>query len=174
MNNKRLTKEYEIFDRSSINKLYYLDDCIKCNLESTGIYTRMFSLSYGDVLKLDCTITYPETYPFCPPVWTLLKIIIKEDIQSIDLKEYYENIVSNHNIQYAFNWSPLIRLEKDILDFIQKINHFEYIFDTVYIADNKIRNIFRNLITEELMMYVWHPSRFDTWKYLDTDLDMFY
>ena len=170
----RLTKEYEIFNRSSISKLYYLEDCITCHLESTSINTRLFSLSYGDVLKLDCTITYQETYPFSPPVWTLVNIVIKEDIQSIDLKEYYENIVSNHNLQYTVNWTPSIRLEKDVLDFIQKINHFEYIFDTVYMADNKIRNIFKNLITEELMMYVWHPNRFDTWKYLDENVEMFY
>ena len=32
------------------------------------------------------------------------------------------------NNEHISDWSPSIQIEKDILEFIQKINHFEYIF----------------------------------------------
>ena len=30
----------------------------------------------------------------------------------------------------------------------------------------------RNNVFEELMSYVWHPSRVEKWKYLDNDIDL--
>jgi hypothetical protein len=148
--NRIFLKELDQFTNqiknSSISNYFNLGDHIKCTIESNGIQTRIFSISYEDVFKLDCLLTYPLNYPFNPVVWSLHSIIIKEDIQQFDIEEYYTNIISNHNSQYTHSWCPAYYLEKDMLEFIQKINHFEYIIDNMYIANNKFRIIFKNIV----------------------------
>lgn len=132
----RIVKEYEkITDNnrnSSLTAFYNLGDHINCTIKIAGTYSRLFSLSYGDMLSLDCLISYSQDYPFSPPNWSLTRIVVSDHTQHIDVKEYYKNIVENHNLQYTYDWSPSINLGTDMLDFIQKINHFEYIFDNVY------------------------------------------
>jgi len=175
MNVRRITKEYEKFKENtnkSISTYFSMNENITCSLtkDIENININRFSISYGDVFILKCSIHYPQSYPLAPPLWVLDECIIKDDVSSIDLKEYYNYIVSKHNLQYSRLWSPVIYLEIDILEFIQKINHFEYIFDNVFVSDNKIKNIFKNYITEEIMMVVWHPFRFDIWKHYDSEI----
>jgi hypothetical protein len=74
-------------------------------------------------------INYPTDYPFSPPVYNLLNILHNISIDSINLDEYYQYIIDNHNSQYKRDWSPAITVETDILDFIQKINSFEYLLN---------------------------------------------
>lgn len=176
MNARRIIKEYEKFteniDNKSISSYFSMNEHITCSLtkDINNININKFSISYGDVFILKCSIHYTRYYPLEPPIWVLDECIIKEDILSIDLKEYYNYIVLKHNLQYSTCWSPIIYLEIDILEFIQKINHFEYIFDNVFVANNKIKNIFKNYITEEMMMVVWHPCRFKLWKNYDFEI----
>ncbi len=72
-------------------------------------------------------ITFPPDYPFKPPIYTLLstKYNIVNYIISID--SYYASIVDNHNLQYKREWTPAMDIEKDVLSFICRINHFEYL-----------------------------------------------
>jgi hypothetical protein len=51
----------------------------------------------------------------------------------LDLFDYYQNIIYNHNLQYFNYWTPVTDIEKDIIDFIRKINHFEILIDPCFI-----------------------------------------
>ena len=85
---------------------------------------------YGDYyIDMEIDVYFPNEYPFVQPLWCLknIKHNIKVE-QLVNIKEYYSNIISNHNKQNETNWSPATELEKDILEFILKINHFEYLF----------------------------------------------
>ena len=85
------------------------------------------------MIQIKFNITYPELYPFEPPIWSLLEE--NNDMNHLPrgfvLKEYYQDIVERHNSQYnnsgGFNWTPAIDIRVDMLGFIEKINHFEMI-----------------------------------------------
>ena len=78
-------------------------------------------------MKID--IYFSNQYPFVQPLWCLKKI--KHNIkleQPLSIKEYYSNIINNHNNQNKKCWSAATKIETDIVEFIRKINHFEYLF----------------------------------------------
>lgn len=85
------------------------------------------------MIQIKFKITYPETYPFEPPIWSLMEE--EDDMDHLPkafvLKDHYQDIVDRHNSQYndggGFNWTPAIDIRTDILSFIEKINHFELI-----------------------------------------------
>ena len=77
-------------------------------------------------LQITISILYTEPYPFHAPKW-LLRDVKHNLIIPLNLTNYYTYIVQNHNEQYSYDWSPAISIEKDILNFIQKVMHFEYI-----------------------------------------------
>lgn len=82
--------------------------------------------SYDDhYIQLKIKIKYPNMYPFEPPVWSLLDVKSKINTH-IGLKEYYEYIIDNHNNQNSGWWSSAINIEKDLLLFLTRINHFEW------------------------------------------------
>ena len=63
------------------------------------------------------------------PVWLLQNIKQNVKVQQlVDINEYYSNIINIHNKQNAESWSPATKIETDIVEFIRKINHFEYLF----------------------------------------------
>jgi ubiquitin-protein ligase len=79
-------------------------------------------------LTIKTKIIYPQDYPFEPPQWSL--VCVKHNIESrMNLKEYYEYLVETHNNKYTIDWSPAIHIDIDILDFISKINHFDYLIE---------------------------------------------
>jgi hypothetical protein len=79
-------------------------------------------------LTIKTKIVYPQDYPFEPPQWSL--VCVKHNIESrMNLKEYYEYLVETHNNKYTIDWSPAIHIDIDILDFISKINHFDYLLE---------------------------------------------
>jgi hypothetical protein len=84
--------------------------------------------SYMDhYIKIKISIFLPLTYPFSIPIWNLIDV--EHNIKSIiNLKNYYNYLVEKHNNRYMRDWSAGIQIFKDILEFFQKINHFEYIF----------------------------------------------
>ena len=77
-------------------------------------------------IHLKIQITSPEYYPFNPPIW---KIIDVKHSLKMNLYEYYKYIVDSHNEIMKDSWNPAIKIEVDILYFISKINHFEYLFN---------------------------------------------
>jgi hypothetical protein len=87
--------------------------------------------SYNEYfINIQIKISFPQDYPFTEPTWILLEV---EDniVSRLNLFEYFTYMVDNHNNQYKrdFNWRPIIEIEKDVLEFIQKINHFDYILE---------------------------------------------
>jgi hypothetical protein len=72
-------------------------------------------------------ILFPNNYPFIQPTYSLMNVEHNVPNLPINLKDYCEYIVDNHNAQYKHYWSPAIEIDKDILDFVRKINHFEYL-----------------------------------------------
>ena len=117
-----------------------------------------------------CSIYYPHSYPFTRPIWTIEECIVKENFQSIYLEDYYTSLVKIHNEMYEKNWNMCTMLEKDILVFLTRINHFEYIFYNTHMSCNSTRNHFKEHITEELMIHVWKPSRYELWKNYDSEI----
>ena len=77
-------------------------------------------------IHLKIQITSPEDYPFNPPIWKIMGV--KHSLK-INLYEYYKYIVDSHNEIMKHSWSPAIKIDVDILYFILKINHFEYLFN---------------------------------------------
>lgn len=81
-----------------------------------------------DTIHIETIISFPFLYPFHPPVWNLF--LVKHNINHpMNLTEYYQEIVDNHNHQYEHYWSPATNIEQDILDFIRKINHFDVLLE---------------------------------------------
>ena len=177
----RLSRDFENINKNifskSLNEYFNLNKNIKCELKDFYDFTddehlckQDFIITYGDVLHLELCITYPRTYPFKAPRWCLKNHIIKEDIHSIYLLDYYMYLISIHNDQYENDWSPIVNMEQDILYFITRVIHFEQLFSTPFEKNNKIRKFFKDNIMEELIAYVWHPTRNSFWKNYDTDL----
>lgn len=84
-------------------------------------------------IELKVKIQYSENYPFSPPTWSFNSVTHTIPNQ-VNLTDYYIYKVSCHNNQYVqylldgryrTEWTPAITIEKDILTFIQKINHFD-------------------------------------------------
>jgi hypothetical protein len=85
---------------------------------------------YGNhFIDMEIDIYFPNRYPFIQPLWCLKNI--KHNIkleQPINIENYYYNIINNHNNQNKKCWSAATKIETDIVEFIRKINHFEYLF----------------------------------------------
>jgi len=84
-------------------------------------------------IKLKLKIIYSPDYPFAPPIW-FMNGVTHTIPDQVNLTDYYCYKVNVHNSQYVHtlldgishsSWTPAIAIEKDILTFIQKINHFE-------------------------------------------------
>ena len=76
-------------------------------------------------LKLKVRITYPETYPFNPPHWSLIDV--KSNIFIVhNLNEHFQYLIDNHNQQFndRCNWSAILHIDKNILHFLVMINRF--------------------------------------------------
>lgn len=82
----------------------------------------------SEYVNINFNISHDTYYPFHSPVWSLLNI--SYNIKPLlNVKSYYEYIIKTHNDRYEKDWSPAICMEKDILEFIQKINYFDYLFE---------------------------------------------
>ena len=99
-------------------------------------------LSYAcNSIQLQFKILFPSTYPFTPPIWSLVDEKNSMSLSSdYNIKTYFETIAERHNEIYkrkrnddpysnSTNWSPAIGIDSDILYFIEKINHFDAICD---------------------------------------------
>jgi hypothetical protein len=93
-----------------------------------------------NTIELHLKILYSIDYPFSPPVWVMRGVTHTIPTQ-VDLLDYYCYKVNCHNRQYVqdflggnstSSWSPAISIEKDILTFIQKVNHFNEMLVTTW------------------------------------------
>ena len=83
-------------------------------------------------IEIKTKIHYSIDYPFAPPIW-FVKEVRHTIPNQVNLTDYYCYKVSVHNQQYVqslldgipyTSWTPAISIEKDMLCFIEKINHF--------------------------------------------------
>jgi hypothetical protein len=87
-----------------------------CKLEQFPIEISIHIASYL-YIRDTCTfrLTYNESYPFRPPLWSILSIGGK--------KEKFTRAMNVLNRQYLESWSPATTLEKDILNIIVQVLH---------------------------------------------------
>lgn len=117
-----LENENEIFVTTHFNHKSPVYDIQQLPIEISRLIA-----SYNETyIIIKTKIHFGNSYPFDRPIWTLLDV--EHNVNgSISLKEYYQYIVDNHNQQYVRYWSPAITIDKDILEFVQKVNHFQYL-----------------------------------------------
>lgn len=95
------------------------------------------------IIKIQIKIKYSPSYPFSPPIW-FLQGVRHNLATDVCLLDYYSYKVNQHNQTYTTYitlgnhlnftenaWTPAITVEKDILSFVQKINHFDEVLDCV-------------------------------------------
>ena len=88
-------------------------------------------------IEIKIKIKYSPSYPFSPPIW-FLQGVRHNLVTEVCLLDYYSYKVNQHNQSYTTYiilgnhhnftenaWTPAITVEKDILSFVQKINHFD-------------------------------------------------
>lgn len=102
------------------NKIYKFNNI---PLEINSFIASYYTPNY---IHLKIQIKSVEDYPFNPPIWKIMDV--KHSLK-INLYEYYKYIVYMHNEIMKHSWSPAIKIDVDILYFILKINHFEYLFN---------------------------------------------
>jgi hypothetical protein len=81
----------------------------------------------NDYVDMQININYMNDYPFNCPNWSLLSF--SSNITSDwELNDIFSYLINCHHRQLNRDWSPATDIEKDILDFIIKINIFDYIY----------------------------------------------
>ena len=87
--------------------------------------TQIINTYLDDYLSLKIGINYPTDYPFVQPIWSFINLTYNFKCR-LDLTCYYGYQIDTHNKMYQNNnnWNPAIDIDKDILEFIQKNNHF--------------------------------------------------
>ena len=87
-------------------------------------------------INFELNISFHNKYPFRRPNWSLVKESLNTDtLYGINMSDYIEHIIKTHNDMYKLDWSPAISVEHDILNFIERLNIFEYIFNQKLIMD---------------------------------------
>jgi hypothetical protein len=89
--------------------------------------SRVISSYLSSYVTIEFVIAHQADYPFSPPRWSVDNVKHNLHSHSIDILEYYQYITQKHNDRYRKDWSPAIQINTDLLDFFQKIHHFEYI-----------------------------------------------
>jgi len=80
-------------------------------------------------ITLELRMDYTPTYPFDNPRWSLVSCDDRLASSLKNAKEYYRYIIHTHNTTYhQDNWSPATNIDKDILQFMVRINHFDSLF----------------------------------------------
>ena len=95
--------------------------------------------------------------------------IIKSNPHPNDKEWDYKYLSVNPNITWNIFQSSSNDSKKWSYNSLFRVINF---FNNSYVE--KIKNIishFKTNITEELIMYVWHPSRVEKWKYLVDDIE---
>jgi len=118
-------KNNEVYE--TLHQSTQLPECVLANIND-------YAYNH-DYIRLKFKITYPYNYPFEPPLWSMVSIdnTIKHDALAyggLTLTDYYSYLVEVHNRRYRDEnrqWYPNITVEKDVLMFLTRINHFDCI-----------------------------------------------
>lgn len=117
--------------RSEINKLelhIYFENYRRYDFANLPEELSLIICEYiPTVIFIRVEICFPNDYPYKPPIYSMINIDHNVSNPPINLEDYYKYIIDNHNEQYKHYWTPVLLIEKDILDFIRKVNHFEYL-----------------------------------------------
>jgi ubiquitin-protein ligase len=127
-NNNKFTINYNRTEKNNLKLDIYFEkarsyDFIDLPYEISNIISGLAAT----FIKIQLEIIFPENYPLCVPLLSFINIEHNISNSVINLELYYKYIIDNHNELYKKEWSPAIDISKMILDFIQKINHFEYL-----------------------------------------------
>ena len=77
-------------------------------------------------MEINILIIYPLEYPFYRPIWELINV--NHNFKTpLNLNKYYKYLIDKHNHKHKQYWTPAITIASNILEFIQQINHIEYI-----------------------------------------------
>jgi restriction endonuclease S subunit len=80
-------------------------------------------------ITLELRIDYTSAYPFDIPKWSIVSCNDRLASSLKNAEEYYKYIIYTHNSIYQqHNWTPTIDIDKDILQFMIRINHFDSLF----------------------------------------------
>ena len=89
---------------------------------------RMISEYLPSYITLQIRLDYTDNYPFDAPTWLLISCDDRLASSLKNAEEYYRYLIDNHNSVYSQCWSPAIDIDRDILMFIVRINHFAHLF----------------------------------------------
>lgn len=117
-----------LFIRKINIHMILLNKIMKKNNIATDLFFRITNTYLPSKIDMNIKICFEKEWPFYPPHWELYSIKTNIKPQQIELKNYYKYVIQNHNNMNGFYWTPAISIEKDIIEFIQKINHFEFIY----------------------------------------------
>ena len=112
-------------DNKNLTFNMYFVKKYKLNIKELPAEINKLIMSYADVnINITFNILHTNNYPFSQPIWSLINITQNLD-KSRNILEYILHILNNHNNNYIKYWSPATDIEKDILEFIRKISHFD-------------------------------------------------
>jgi len=152
---------------------------------------KIYSYASCEYIDLSFMIKFPSDYPFSPPTWSLMKEtnnVSFSALNNVTIRDYFQELATIHNEQYKrdaecneydkekislmndlhrkrmvdyYYWSPAITIEKDVLSFIKRINHFNYILQPDYPFD-KYSQIEKKIPIEGILSNQTKPS----WKFI--------
>ena len=118
---------------------------------------KIYSYVSHEYIHLSFMVIFTNEYPFVPPIWSLMdeKNNISSSIlytNNTTFRDYFQKLIQNHNERYQsilcehgeyslarmsenqrrrilnhYYWSPAMTIEKDVLCFLTRINHFDYL-----------------------------------------------
>ena len=118
---------------------------------------KIYSYVSHEYIHLSFMVIFTNEYPFVPPIWSLMdeKNNISSSIlytNNTTFRDYFQKLIQNHNdrnqsilcehgeyslanmsenqrrrILNHYYWSPAMTIEKDVLCFLTRINHFDYL-----------------------------------------------
>ena len=136
------------------SKKKYMENISTIPLE---LLQKIYSYVSHEYIHLSFMVIFTNEYPFVPPIWSLMdeKNNISSSIlytNNTTFRDYFQKLTQNHNERYQsilsehgeyslvnmsenqrrrilnhYHWSPAISIEKDVLCFLMRINHFEYL-----------------------------------------------
>jgi hypothetical protein len=93
------------------------------------INREIYSFLHPAYIHVTYKVIFRNNYPIDPPIWSLYSIDYKcNPNYNVDIPEYYNYIIQNHNNINNRDWSLAIDLEKDCLALIVLLNHFDHFF----------------------------------------------
>lgn len=124
----RCKYEMNIFNHNVINLTFlYTHKTDNLFLLPEEISKHIYSFLEPDFITFTLEIYVPENFPLMHPIWSL-KDLNTEAKNKKFIYNYIKHRLNLHNHQYRLYGFPSVTLEKNILDFITKINHLEYLF----------------------------------------------